>query len=610
MIEAIREIGEYSLKKSGRSVDNPLEILVDNPASKQTKNILFIKIGKEDNHYFYDGIELEEFDLKKLKLYLYRKGTSGNGPDLTPTSMITEIDKTLRVKFYRWFKNYGKKNDLFAKLEEILIAFEQTIKREIEHFVNQETNIISIKINGKYLGEINEFVDFILSQSKENFGYQHKVSSLAENQICSVCKKNKAEVYGYVSTFKFYTVDKPGFVSGGFRQSNAWKNYPVCLECALILEAGKKYLGKQFNFNFYGTKYLLISKFLVNASEEEKKKVFRVFDGERDPKLSKEGIKRLTNDENEALYFLSKFQNYLNLNFLFYSAPKGFDGAVFNVLHYIEDILPSRIKKLFEVKNEIDKIGIFREHLVSVFEKQKKVGEKPLEFNFGILRNFFYNKEERNTISDSYFLEATNKIFSSRPIDYDFILKFIVEKLRRDFSNGYSTQTDTLKGFMLLIFLKKLGLINITKGDRKMSETFFNANGEIKEKVEKFFGEFSDFFGSPEKRAVFLEGVLTQFLLNIQGRERGAQPFRARLKGLKMRESLIKKLLPEIQNKLEEYGKNYYGQLEEIISEHFVQAGENWKLSNDEISFYFTLGMNLSKNFKAENEKKEGENNE
>ena len=610
MIEAIREIGEYSLKKSGRSVDNPLEILVDNPASKQTKNILFIKIGKEDNHYFYDGIELEEFDLKKLKLYLYRKGTSGNGPDLTPTSMITEIDKTLRVKFYRWFKNYGKKNDLFAKLEEILIAFEQTIKREIEHFVNQETNIISIKINGKYLGEINEFVDFILSQSKENFGYQHKVSSLAENQICSVCKKNKAEVYGYVSTFKFYTVDKPGFVSGGFRQSNAWKNYPVCLECALILEAGKKYLGKQFNFNFYGTKYLLISKFLVNASEEEKKKVFRVFDGERDPKLSKEGIKRLTNDENEALYFLSKFQNYLNLNFLFYSAPKGFDGAVFNVLHYIEDILPSRIKKLFEVKNEIDKIGIFREHLVSVFEKQKKVGEKPLEFNFGILRNFFYNKEERNTISDSYFLEATNKIFSSRPIDYDFILKFIVEKLRRDFSNGYSTQTDTLKGFMLLIFLKKLGLINITKGDRKMSETFFNANGEIKEKVEKFFGEFSDFFGSPEKRAVFLEGVLTQFLLNIQGRERGAQPFRARLKGLKMNESLIKKLLPEIQNKLEEYGKNYYGQLEEIISEHFVQAGENWKLSNDEISFYFTLGMNLSKNFKAENEKKEGENNE
>lgn len=31
-----------------------------------------------------------------------------------------------------------------------------------------------------------------------------------------------------------------------------------------------------------------------------------------------------------------------------------------------------------------------------------------------------------------------------------------------------------------------------------------------------------------------------------------------------------------------------------------VQAGEEWKMSKDEISFYFTLGMNLAYLFKAD----------
>ena len=75
-----------------------------------------------------------------------------------------------------------------------------------------------------------------------------------------------------------------------------------------------------------------------------------------------------------------------------------------------------------------------------------------------------------------------------------------------------------------------------------------------------------------------------------------------------MDEKQIKKLLPEIQNKLEEYGKNYYRDLESIISNYFVLSGDNWSLTNDEISFYFTLGMNLSNLFKKEKENGGNEN--
>ena len=66
-------------------------------------------------------------------------------------------------------------------------------------------------------------------------------------------------------------------------------------------------------------------------------------------------------------------------------------------------------------------------------------------------------------------------------------------------------------------------------------------------------------------------------MLNIQWTDKKATPFRTKLHGLKMNEALIKRLLPEIQNKLEEYEKNYYRDLESIIAHHFVLAGVNWK---------------------------------
>jgi CRISPR-associated protein Csh1 len=80
--------------------------------------------------------------------------------------------------------------------------------------------------------------------------------------------------------------------------------------------------------------------------------------------------------------------------------------------------------------------------------------------------------------------------------------------------------------------------------------------------------------------------------------DKKATPFRTKLHGLKMNETLIKRLLPEIQNKLEEYGKNYYRDLESIIAHYFVLAGVNWKEVDDELSFYFVLGMDMQKLFR------------
>jgi CRISPR-associated protein Csh1 len=69
-----------------------------------------------------------------------------------------------------------------------------------------------------------------------------------------------------------------------------------------------------------------------------------------------------------------------------------------------------------------------------------------------------------------------------------------------------------------------------------------------------------------------------------------------------------------MQNKLEEYNKNYYRGLEALISKYMLQAGDGWNISKDEVSFYFVLGMNLhyllKSNSNKENENTEGEINE
>jgi CRISPR-associated protein Csh1 len=112
---------------------------------------------------------------------------------------------------------------------------------------------------------------------------------------------------------------------------------------------------------------------------------------------------------------------------------------------------------------------------------------------------------------------------------------------------------------------------------------------------EEVFKKYGNTFASPVRRGIFLTGALTQMLLNKQAKERGAKPFMKKLKGLKMDEQDIKALLPAVQNKFEEY--NSFGKGKRLVAEeaynYLFTSGDNWRLSVDEINFYFAGGMNF-----------------
>jgi len=460
MIEAIREIGEYSLQLKGKQINNPVNIIVEDPASNESyKHVLEIILNKSGNIFVYDRISQTEYSPDKIPQYLYRQGSS-RGTDFTPTARLTDKpDYTHKTKIVKWFKDALKDNDLDLSQEErsflqdlanCLTDEEQSnrilsdLKTKIEQFAKGENGIITLKISDgteRYLGEIPVFSKILTKYYSKGLSYSiaYNTSSKSENQVCSICKKKSQEVYGFVGTYSFYNVDKPGFISGGFNREYAWKNYPVCLKCALTLEEGKQYIEKYFdNFNFYGIKYCVIPKLLQKTQNRDIYKYVSDFreDIQKELKIKQEHENLLSSTDVEILDVLAQQENYFNNNFLFYKKS----NSAFRILLYIEDIVPSRLRTLFDAKRSVEKKEIFQN-----FDGKGRL----LSFTFGHIRQFLSSGLDQDFTK--YFLEITNKIFTNRIIDYPFLIRAISQTIQKEFSKGKPTKLLSFQGLQLLI---------------------------------------------------------------------------------------------------------------------------------------------------------------
>jgi CRISPR-associated protein Csh1 len=615
MIEAIREIGEYCIQKDLISTKDPqglIKIFCENIQGRSPKppRILIIEIEKNGLQFSFIRVSVGDYSREKNSCYLYRRGSS-RGSNITPSTKVTEIDRTYSIKIKNWFKqDFSQlpyilgKDDLqyLSLLQSCLDAHQSEIIEQIRSHLQdikatKESVLVTfiIQENGKrfYLEDIDLFRKIFIQKCRASLSQKYKTESLAINKTCSVCRTKKDEVYGFVTPYNFYTVDKPGMVSGGFDQSLAWKNFPVCLDCALALESGKKYLNEFSHFQFYGFDYFVIPKPLIEtdiAVYETLKKFQK--DGEK-IRLNEKYQSLMSDTKEEILHYLSERENSFLCNILIYAEDK----REFKIERYIEDIFPSRLKQLFDAKNVIDRTPILKSLLVPVFKDNKKVGERPFEFTFGNIY-YFFGKDNN---AHAYFLDLISRIFSGKEISFPFVISEISRKIREQHDHNIPTKETTLRGLALLAYLDELELFGKHKAGRTMTPQLksivIDGASETKKKADAIFEKFPAFFDKAAKRAVFLEGVLCQKLLGIQYTEREATPFRTRLQGLKLDQNKIQSLLPQIQNKLEEYKSNYYRDLEQLISASMIEAGNDWGLSKDEIAFYFVLGMNLANQF-------------
>jgi CRISPR-associated protein Csh1 len=614
MIEAVSRIGDYLQKNKGG--EDLLSTFIDNPnRNGKYKYALIVVLNEKDGEYSFSRVVFDEFS--DYPRYLYKKGPS-NGTDATPTNKVAgDIGKTFQNRFLKWFKNYEtydiseEEKESLKKMSKVMMDQKETILTDLKEKFSQkkaDENVIitlGIERDGKisYLGEQLVFRNILLRKGKDRYYLKKSQGeSLGKDAVCSVCKEIKDEVYGFAIPWTFHTFDKPGFIAGGFKVNESWKNTPVCFDCATCLEVGKKYIEENLDYAFYGFRYLLVPKLtLAGEIKDVLEGVLDILDKKdekRKIKLNQEIKNRITSDEKEILRFVQDQKDFFSNSLIFYKKEQ----SSYRILLLIEGILPSRLRAIFKAKEKIDeRFDIYNNSILSEDQREKNY----LVFNFGVLRRFFPS-ESKNRTFDKIFLEMVDKIFVGDQISYYLLIDFIMSKVREAFIKGYSTNITTLNGFLLLHYLEELNLFKAKKAEMKDMNEQGNEvlrieeleNLPLERRIERFFEANKAFFNTDSKKATFLEGVLTQKLLNIQWMDKKATPFRTKLHGLKMNEALIKRLLPEIQNKLEEYEKNYYRDLESLIANHFILAGLKWKEVDDELSFYFVLGMDMHKIFK------------
>lgn len=605
------KIGDCVQKNNGGR--DSLSTYIENPNSNgRYKSVLVVLLREKDGEYSFSRVILDDFKTE-FGIYLYKKGAP-NGTDATPTSKLAgNLEKTFQNRFIKWFENYDN-YDVSENEKETLKKMGVEIKDqkdkilvELQEKYSQKdpkaNAIITLGFENDddyyYLDICPIFKKILLRMGKDKYFFKKSQGeSRGRDAVCSVCKQKKDEVYGFAIPWTFHTFDKPGFIAGGFEVFDSWKNTPVCFECATRLELGKKYVEENLDFGFYGFRYLLVPKLTLGEDYEDVLNILGTKNDKRKLKINREVKNRITSDEDEIFDLVEEQKDFFSNSLMFYKKEQ----SSYRILLLIEGILPSRLRTLFDTKEKVDeRFKIYNDTILSEAQREKN----HLEFNFGVLRRFF-PRESQNRTFDKIFLEIVDKIFIGVKIDYNLLMDFIMRRVREAFIGGYPTNVNTLNGFLLLHYINELDLFRLTEAEMKdMNEqgsgVLHTAELEglpLEQRVERFFEANKAFFNSDAKKATFLEGALAQNLLNIQWMDKKATPFRSKLRGLKMNEVLIKRLLPEIQNKLDEYGKNYYRDLEQIIANHFVLSGVDWEEVDDELSFYFVLGMDLHKLFK------------
>jgi CRISPR-associated protein Csh1 len=465
---------------------------------------------------------------------------------------INDID-AIDLNFIKTINHTLDKNS-----SEISLALSEKL-RDL-NLTKKDKKFVTIKLEDgkKFLGDY----DFFRNAVDYFYNVKTKKSS-ASGRVCSVCAELKDNVSARTFVYQFDTDDKPGFISG-FNKKIYWRNIPVCDDCRALLRHGRNFIDSKLKFKFYGLNYFLIPLLLTGNKEILEEIVSILSEPAKIVSLKDRIKKRITQDEDEILEYLASKEDVLTLNFLFLQKQQSAE----RILLLIEDVFPSRIRTIFEAKDYVD--NVYKE-----------------DFNFGKIRGFFSKSDanKKNFDLDKYFLEITDAVFKGKKLDFAFLAKFFMQTVRKEFINHSYYLLRIKDAMMCISFFEKLGLITFEEASMQQS-TF-----------ESIFIKYGKSLNTPQKRGIFLLGVLTQMLLNKQYSERNSKPpFMKKLKSLKMDERDIKALLPEVQNKLEEYESFDKGKriIAQEASKYLLEAGDGWKISVDEINFYFACGMNLS----------------
>jgi len=569
MLEALRTLGDLL---GGPLIHDPIQAA-------------YVAALEFDAQGRYLGrVHIEEFSQKRVPLYLYKKAKGSNPPTLTPSLVLNrnQIEKSLKnarnaYRKLRPFEPSLPKLDL--EDGGLWSTMARDLAQAIEGTSKRDTVLLTVRVGGQWVGEREDFRRALLAKFREE-GRE----SLAVGR-CAVCGEEK-EVSGDISPFKFYTIDKPGYVVGGFDRARAYKAFPLCYDCRDLIQRGRQYVEANLSFDFVGPRlrYWLIPDFIF-GKDVVRQDVLGILTEEREQRrqrlhtLRRREIRRITTDEEDILDLLSEERDVMTFHFLF-MAPKQSASSQEQIELYVQDVYPSRLRALFAAKEAVDCVLRFPREDGTWWE---------YDFTYITVYRFFSKADssKRNPDLLRHFYNLVDRTFRAAPVPETYLIPFLMAQIRHDAVTPDRRDQGQYR-FTIQDALATLMFVQLTtQKEVPMSD-------QAPATLEEFLGSLPT-LNSDLKKGLFLLGALTERLLRVQGQERGSAPFWKALKSLKMNATDLHGLLPKVRNKLEEYDRFGPGErtLFEKASAYLAQVPTPWKLSIDELNFFFALGMGM-----------------
>lgn len=580
MIEDIYNVG---LCVANRFDEHQLdeELLPDMPDNLD--GIIGIKIDKTGK---YEGILFLESSKENVFNMLLKKKSS-NGPNYGPTAKITEIEKTLNNKIIGWFKGYVNASNSLTQEDQMIYTIYNVLSKEKGKIV---ADYYALNLDEKCSNAITIIIDNKLPIDTPLIFNRYALELRGKREpvgtgTCSLCMKQECEIIAKSDVFKFYSIDKPGNITGGFDDDRVWMNYPICSNCETVLSRGKSYIWKNLEFSYYGFSYYLIPSSRSVSSVEEITEILQDINQKRFS-FSQRHQNQIYFAESEIWEVLDNYNDINSFYLLFIKSEQS--GQVERILLELKDVFPSRIKRLFESKKNIDD----RFNL-----------EEP-GFNYSFIRKFLSKSDKKNRGNDldKLFLDVTRALFLRELVDPKTLLPHFMREIRYALENEsiYLFKDTARKALLCFEYMYD---VNCIKYERR---------GNMGHPLDSIFNKYGTGLDTDLKRALFLLGSLVSKVLAVQYSNLGNTPFQNRLRSLKMRQEHVEGLMNEAITKLREYDKYSKStrQIVVYITELLLQSPAIWPLTVDQINFYISSGMALHEEVYSQFEEKKSEEEE
>jgi CRISPR-associated protein Csh1 len=564
----------YDVYRVGKAVGNSNgddDKLLIPETPKDITNVISLCFDKNRDEVIYTGIDITDYNVDMAHKYLLRKASS-NGANFGPSAQLTEVNKTLNKKIAAWFKDF-QSEELDDNDKNFISQIYQIIndnQKEIEDYINKNMpkgkgvkNLITVKVNGRFPSDIEVFYQIYSDKVRKKLVGEENYKG-----TCCLCGKKNVDLLPKVDVFKFYTFDKPGFISGGFHEEDIWRNCPVCISCEPILREGKKYMLEHLGFNFYGLNYYLIPSSTCNQDVQDILVDLLENISNKSFSFKEESADKIDSLSDDIFDELAEYGDVNSFRIIFFKK----ENSAERILLDIKDIFPSRFSELYSAKYKIEKMY------------SNIIDEK---FNFSYFREFLRKTDSkmRESDLDNNFLSLTRDVFTGEKLSIHTLLPHYMRNIRYAFLNDEKFYITTMHAWMGIDYLYEIGCIA------------YNMEDFMDEKLQEMLGPYVG-LDTDIKKALVLIGALIKKVTNIQSiKLNNATPFISKLKGLKMRQVDVQGLVSEAVNKMQEY-ESYSKESEFIvktISEYIFKSPSDWKLSIDEINFYIAGGMSLSK---------------